>query len=169
MSRKKEKVTNTPADSNALVFLNTPIHDKSEDVLGLQAHVDSLQAAIDSGAQMIAVTSPFGAGKSSVTELLHSQNANQEVINVSMWSHLCKNEDPSLANTTTELHRSFLYQIVSQLDAKAGAYISRRLSKNYGLLKLHTESVGYYVVAFASLVFFILGYVLPYVFQVFPK
>lgn len=166
MRRKKEKDTKTPADSNALVFLNTPIHDKSEDVLGLQAHVDSLQAAIDSGAQMIAVTSPFGAGKSSVTELLHSQNANQEVINVSMWSHLCQSEAPSATNSTTELHRSFLYQIVSQLNAKAGAYISRRLSKNYGLLKLHTESVGYYVIAFISLVLFILGYVLPYVFHV---
>lgn len=166
MSRKKEKDNKAPVSPNALVFLNTPIHDISEDVLGLQAHVDSLQAAIDSGAQMIAVTSPFGAGKSSVTELLHSQNSNQKVVNVSMWSHLCKNVDPSLANTTTELHRSFLYQIVSQLNAKAGAYISRRLSKNYGLLKLHTESVGYYVVAFVSLVFFILGYVLPYVFHV---
>ena len=161
MSRKKEQDTKTSENSNALVFLNTPIYDKSEDILGIQAHVDSLQAAIDSGAQMIAVTSPFGAGKSSVTELLHSQNANQKVINVSMWSHLCQSETPSSTHSTTELHRSFLYQIVSQLNAKAGAYISRRLSKNYGLLKLHTESVGYYVVAFISLVFFILGYVLP--------
>lgn len=158
-----------------LVFLNSPIHDISEDILGFQAHVDTLQAAIDANAQMIAITSPFGAGKSSVTELLRTQSANHRVVNVSMWSHLCKKSIPPTGDQkknepadtqTTELHRSFLYQIVSNLNSRNGAYISRRLSKNYGLLKLHTESPRYYFIAFLSLVFFMLGYVLPYIFHV---
>lgn len=159
----------------SLVFLNTPIHDEADDILGFQAHVNTLQAAIDANAQMIAITSPFGAGKSSVTELLRAQSANQRVVNVSMWSHLCKKSIPPTGDQkkhettdtqTTELHRSFLYQIVSNLNSRNGAYISRRLSKNYGLLKLHTESPQYYFIAFLSLVFFMLGYVLPYVFRV---
>ena len=78
----------------SLVFLNTPIHDEADDILGFQAHVNTLQAAIDANAQMIAITSPFGAGKSSVTELLRAQSANQRVVNVSMWSHLCKKSIP---------------------------------------------------------------------------
>lgn len=73
-----------------LVLLNSPIRDISEDILGFQTHVDTLQAAINANAQMIAITSPFGTGKSSVTELLGAQKGNQKVINVSMWSHLCK-------------------------------------------------------------------------------
>lgn len=153
-------------DSNALVFLNTPIHNESEDILGLQAQVNSLQAAIDCGAQMIAVTSPFGAGKSSVAELLCQNREDQRIITVSMWSHLCKKLNPSDSNSTTELHRSFLYQIISKLSDQSGAYISRRLSKNYGLLKLHTENPRYYVAAFLSLMFFVVGYILPYVLDI---
>ena len=84
---EKENSIHVP---KSLVFLNTPIHDKADDILGFQAYVDTLQAAIDANAQMIAITSPFGAGKSSVTELLRTQSANQRVVNVSMWSHLCK-------------------------------------------------------------------------------
>ena len=159
----KDKNIHTP---NSLVFLNTPIHDEADDILGFQSHVDALQAAIDANAQMIAITSPFGAGKSSVTELLRTQKDNQRVVNVSMWSHLCKKCDDTIGNQTIELHRSFLYQIVSNLSSKNGSYISRRLSKNYGLLKLHTENPRYYIAAFLSLMFFLLGYVLPYVLRV---
>lgn len=149
-----------------LVFLNSPIHDAAEDIIGFQAHVDTLQAAIDAGAHMIAITSPFGAGKSSVTELLRSNRDDQQVVNVSMWSHLCKENNNDTDVQTLELHRSFLYQTVSTLDSKKGSYISRRLSKNYGLLKLHTQNIKYYLWACISLAFFIFGYVLPYVFHV---
>ena len=81
---------NISTSTSPIVFINTPIHDESEDIIGFQAHVDSLQAAIDANAQMIAITSPFGAGKSSVTELLRSNRTNQRVVNVSMWSHFVK-------------------------------------------------------------------------------
>ena len=161
----EEKNIGKPS-SNSLVFLNTPIRDNSEDVIGFKAQVDTLQTAIDKDAQMIAITSPFGAGKSSVTELLCSKKDDQRVINVSMWSHLCKPTNGETESQTTDLHRSFLYQIVSNLNSRKGAYISRRLSKNYGLLKLHIESPGYYIVAFASFVCFILGYVFPYILNV---
>lgn len=156
----------TEPSSKSLVFLNTPIHEKSEDIIGFQTQVDTLQAAIDKGAQMIAITSPFGAGKSSITELLRIQKEDQQVINISMWSHLCKQNKVDTDGQTTDLHKSFLYQIVSNLAPQKGSYVSRRLSKNYGLLKLHIESPGYYFIAVASLVCFVLGYVLPYIFNI---
>ena len=149
-----------------MVFLNTPIHNKEEDIIGFQTYVDTLQEAINKDAQMIAITSPFGAGKSSVTELLRAKKEDQKVVNISMWSHLCKQKSNKIEDQTIELHRSFLYQIVSKLNPDKGTYISRRLSKNYGLLKLHTESPRYYWAAFLALIFFMLGYVLPYVFNV---
>ena len=94
--------------SNPLVFLNTPICDNVEDVIGFQSHVDTLQAAINENAQMIAITSPFGAGKSSVTELLRTKKDNQRVVNVSMWSHLCKKEDTDGIRGSSNLQKSYV-------------------------------------------------------------
>lgn len=52
------------------LFLNTPVSSEQDDIIGIGTHIRKLNAAIDSDAQMIAVTSPFGAGKTSVIELL---------------------------------------------------------------------------------------------------
>ena len=56
--------------NKSLIYLNTPITSCSEDVIGFSTHVEKLATAIEGGAQMIALTSPFGAGKSSIIELL---------------------------------------------------------------------------------------------------
>lgn len=56
-----------------LIFLNTPISDKCQDVIGMGKYIEKLNSAIDAGAQMIAVTSPFGSGKSSISELLEQK------------------------------------------------------------------------------------------------
>lgn len=55
------------------LFLNTPIASSVHDVVGVEMYVEKLDMAIDAGAQMIALTSPFGAGKSSVIELLQKK------------------------------------------------------------------------------------------------
>ena len=49
--------------------MNTPITSADEDVIGFSTYVENLDAAIAAGGQMIALTSPFGAGKTSIVEL----------------------------------------------------------------------------------------------------
>lgn len=55
------------------LFLNTPIASSVHDVVGVEMYAEKLDMAIDAGAQMIALASPFGAGKSSVIELLQKK------------------------------------------------------------------------------------------------
>ena len=81
--------------NKSLIYLNTPITSCSEDVIGFSTHVEKLATAIEGGAQMIALTSPFGAGKSSIIELLqgkYKEDPNKQIIKISMWSHLPSSE-----------------------------------------------------------------------------
>lgn len=66
MCKKKE----AESTLDSLVFMNTPITSADEDVIGFSTYVEKLDAAITAGGQMIALTSPFGAGKTSIVELL---------------------------------------------------------------------------------------------------
>ena len=120
-----------------MIYLNTPITTKENDIIGLSVCADKLSDAIDAGAQMIAITSPFGAGKTSVIDLLEEKRAShkkEHILKIPMWSQLHQ-----LENQTNELHKNFLYQISSLINHKRGTYISRRLSNNYGLLTLHAN------------------------------
>lgn len=125
------------ADNKKLIYLNTPITTKENDIIGLSVCADKLSDAIDEGAQMIAITSPFGSGKTSVIDLLQEKragNKNEHILKIPMWSQLHQ-----LENQANELHKNFLYQISSLINHKRGTYISRRLSNNYGLLALHAN------------------------------
>ena len=157
---KIDKNETTQKKTDPIVLLNKPITSRNEDIFGYQIHADSLAAAIDAGAQMIAVTSPFGAGKSSVIQLFKEQNENTRIVNISMWSHLCDNGGSKEVDTI-DLHCNFLYQLVSQLAPAKGEYISRRLNKAYGLLKIHTGKKRFWILALVSLVLFIAGYIFP--------
>ena len=79
MCKKKE----AESTLDSLVFMNTPITSADEDVIGFSTYVEKLDAAITAGGQMIALTSPFGAGKTSIVE-------NTEKTNISALSrYLC--------------------------------------------------------------------------------
>ncbi len=137
---------------DSILFLNTPITDYDQDVIGVDTYVEKLNDAIDAGAQMIAVTSPFGFGKTSVIELLGKKRIierDDKIVKISMWSQLDKDNN---IGSTTDLHRSFIYQISSQIKHTQGTYISRRLSPNYGILKMHVNRKRYwglFLVSFA--------------------
>lgn len=123
-------------DKNTIIYLNKPISSDAQDVIEVSTYVEKLDAAIDKDAQMIGIISPFGAGKSSVVHLLQKKRPTKDkFVKVSMWSQCSKTEKDS--NT---FHKSFLYQIAEQIDPHTGSYISKRLSKNYGFLKLSLKN-----------------------------
>lgn len=130
-----------------LIFLNLPVCNEEDDVIGFDAYAENLSDAIDSGAQMIAITSPFGAGKTSIIELLQKKrisNKKEKIIKIPMWSHLSNNIGKS---SSIELHKTLVYQIVSQINHNKGTYINRRFSSNYGLLKMHVNKAHYFVMS----------------------
>lgn len=127
------------------VILNQPIEDESNDWIGVKVYVDKLEAAIDNGAKMIAVTSDFGSGKSSLLAMYKKRIQKgvfcfrpKSMYIVNMWEVLEKmNEGGS---SVVELHKSFLFHVINQLSPSKGSYISKRLSKNYGLFSIQSDS-----------------------------
>lgn len=53
-------------NSNNTIYLNRPIQNEDEDWIGISTYVDKLDAAVDADARIVAVTSDFGTGKSSL-------------------------------------------------------------------------------------------------------
>lgn len=133
-----------PKSVKPILFLNSPVEDIDADIIGMEPYVEQLNAAIDAGAQVIAVTSPFGAGKTSLIELLKRRRAKppkcgilawlvnhmpafikdafrkEWMIEVSMWLQLPK-ETSELQ--PIQLHKTFVYQLVSQISPRTGTYI----------------------------------------------
>lgn len=161
--------------SDDLLFLNTPVSDESDDIIGVGTHIKKLNAAIDSDAQMIAITSPFGAGKTSVIELLQAsrekkrkdrtfcekiklpRQAKEKVVKISMWSHLPQKEHEKDA---TNLHRTFIYQLASRIKPQRGSYVYRRLNPNYGMLRLYTNKMHFWVLTIATLFFALVSWII---------
>lgn len=124
-----------------IVVLNQPIDDLSDDKIGLDDYVDSLECAIEKGANVIGIEADFGTGKSSLISLLKKRSlANTKIISVNLWHIINDSGDNASANITKQLHKSFLYQAVSSKDSYLGSYISRRLSSDYGLLSFISEN-----------------------------
>lgn len=159
--------------SDDFLFLNTPISTEEDDIIGVGTHIRKLNAAIDSDAQMIAMTSPFGAGKTSVIELLQAsrekkrkdrkfreriklpRQAKEKVVKISMWSHLPKEGQEK---SVTDLHRTFIYQLASRIKPQRGSYVYRRLNPNYGMLRLYTNKMRFWVLTIVTLFFALISW-----------
>lgn len=136
-----------------MIFLSNSIEDIEKDIIGFDTYVEKLNSAIEEGAQMIAITSPFGSGKTSIVELLkkkRKEKENEKFLHIQMWSELNSKKEK---NNSCELHKNFLYQIGSAIDQRTGTYINRRLSNNYGLLKLHSNRPVYWICLVFALLF----------------
>lgn len=142
-----------------LIFLNDSVDNKTDDVIGFDSYVNKLSDAIEADAQMIAVTSPFGSGKTSIIDLLIKKREtikNERILKVPMWSQL---NNLDCQDKSNELHKNFLYQIGNAIDGRKGTYINRRLSGNYGLLKLHVNKPIYWILVVLSILLAIFGWV----------
>lgn len=154
---KKEKINKDE------VFLNHPISNTEEDWIGISTYVEKLDEAIEKGARIVAITSDYGMGKSSLISLyksvcdknnIHHRIKRKEVTCINMWGDYERVQpEESTDNTiitnnyqntaSIELHKAFIYQVISQLFSNNGRksnYISKRLSKDFGLLSLISKS-----------------------------
>lgn len=137
MKKNTKNAVENKAESkieNCTTFINMPIYSDEEDKIGIEQHALEIKDAINKGAQTIAITSDFGGGKSSLVKYLERQYSNltTKFCYVNLWCDI--NSKPN--EKSTDLHRSFIYQLGSQISKRKGKYISKRLSKNYGLIKI---------------------------------
>ncbi len=135
----RKRINDVSFQKRKRVILNQPIEDEKNDWIGVKVYVDKLEAAINDGAKMIAVTSDFGSGKSSLLAMykkriqkgiFHFRPKSMYIIN--MWEALERMNEGG--NSVVELHKSFLFHVINQLSPSKGSYISKRLSKNYGFV-----------------------------------
>lgn len=140
-----------------LVFVNRPINNPKNDIVGFLPQVNTICEAITNGSTMIGVVADYGAGKSSMTALL-SQTVKEKPykyptpIKINMWDCLqsqraTEEKAHSAEREVTELTKSFLYQLASGKDKKYrfSSYINKRLSKNYGTISLSAFSRKFWV------------------------
>lgn len=135
-------VTNNPETEKyqPIVFVNNPITNAKDDVIGFDAQVETLQCAINDGANMIGIIADYGSGKSSMAEMLslsEQNKGNPSPIKINMWDCLSNiDKNNKLSENVSILTKSFLYQLSNGHSAKLGKYVNKILSKNYGSIAL---------------------------------
>ena len=149
MSKNKEKKS-----TGNITFINMPIASADEDKIGITQYAAEIQAVIKKGAQSIAVTSDFGGGKSSLIRRLESMYSSltTKFCYVNLWSQLSGDD-------SEDLHKSFIYQLASQIGVKKGNYVSRRLSQNYGMFGITLPSIWSSILSFIMFLLLAAGFV----------
>ena len=61
------------SNKNRTLFINQPLENKENDQIGISVYVEKIQQAIIDGAEIIAIASDFGTGKSSLISLLEKE------------------------------------------------------------------------------------------------
>lgn len=147
------------------VILNQPIESEENDWIGVSTYVDDLAAAIGGGAKMVAITSDFGSGKSSLISLFKKRYETKVmdvhirpkyVYMINMWETIDGNSAQDKMSVV-DLHKSFLFHVINQLSPSKGSYISKRLSKNYGLFSLQSSSILKNILLVILVLAFVLG------------
>lgn len=162
-------------DKKNTVYLNRPIQSKEQDWIGISTYVEKLNDAIEAGAKIIAVTSDFGTGKSSLISLYKNlyetpfrsfvSGRGKKVLGINMWGNYEHIQDEK--SMPLELHKAFIYQVISQInprDKRKSNYISRRLSKDFGIFSVNGKNSWWSIAAISSLIGFFLS-AIAYKFQ----
>lgn len=133
ISLKRRKQNNKiEVDNNTVVYINRPINEINNDVLGINTHLNRIYKAICKGANIIGIIGDYGTGKSSLIELL--KNKYKKPIMINMWNYSNSNRDEG--DGINGLTRSFLFQMAIGEDTKFAQYVNKKLSKNYGVLSI---------------------------------
>ena len=129
---ESDSTDNTEAEiNNSTIFVNNPINDDKQDVLGIKTYVNRINQAIDDGANIIGVIGDYGTGKSSLIELIKRKHKNS--ININMWGNEKQEKNETIIHSLT---KSFLFQMSMGKDETFAKYISKKLSKSYGMLSI---------------------------------
>ena len=153
ISFKKRKQNNKiEGNNNSVVYINKPINEINNDVLGINTHLNRIDKAIDKGANVIGIIGDYGTGKSSLIELLKNKYEKPIMINMWNYSNANSNEDDGINGLT----RNFLFQMAIGEDTKFAQYVNKKLSKNYGILSIIKSGEKFWRNFIPAIVFWII-------------
>jgi len=143
----------------SIVFVNKPITDIAEDIVGFDTQINTIKEAIDDGADMIALVADYGAGKSSIADILYKGEKTFQKTRINLWDSISvvkndTNSDDGVQETDVNdnislLTKSFLYQLANGYDSKdenslniskLTAYVTKRLSNSHNLISFASAS-----------------------------
>jgi len=130
-----------------IVFLNSPISDETEDVLGIKSAADAIVEAVGQSANMIGLIADYGAGKSSLTSMLAEDKCHfRKVIHINMWDTISGLSEKSSNNDAVgALTKSFVFQLAAGVSENTARYVNRRLSRNFGIISFSLSSLAFWV------------------------
>lgn len=153
----KEKISQiikkNKKQNSQITFINMPIDSQEDDKIGIYNFAKELENVIDKGAQTIAITSNFGGGKSSLVKYLESfySKFTTKFCYVNLWCDIESKASP------VQIHKSFIYQLASQISRNKGRYVSKRLSENYGLFRISLPNAFLSFLSYLMFAFVIIG------------
>ena len=147
-------------NNNSIVFVNSPVSSKNEDVIGFNDQVNTIINAINENATMIGIIADYGTGKSSMTEMLKEKyvsEGNPKPIKINMWDSLTKEDEQNSQNAVSVLTKSFLFQLANGYNRHLGSHVNKMLSRNYGSISFSSNHyVRFFTFLILSLVCFAL-------------
>lgn len=118
-----------------IIFMNTPIEKTKKDAIGIHASVNAIRRAIKEGAKMIGIIAEYGAGKTSLTELLVKKQKTK-VTRINLWDTLSEDNDDK--TEINHLTKAFIYQLAMGKSAYRAEHVNKILSNNYGVISFST-------------------------------
>ncbi len=140
---------NEEKNYDPIIFMNMPITNKEDDVIGISTSVKAINNAIEDGAEMIGIIAEYGTGKSSLTEMLMESDVNNKEIKINMWNTLDKNDDERKGTLT----KTFIYQLAEGINQGVANHVNKILSRNYGILSFSIGLKRFWLFLVAALLF----------------
>ncbi len=150
-NRKKEINIIEKNINEPVVYVNKPINNYEEDILGVQTHINRIDNAIENGANVIGIIGDYGTGKSSLIELLKNKYSN--AITINMWNNSYTEINNENKTGITDLTKNFLFQMAIGEDTKFAQYINKKLSKNYGILSIMKSGKRFWLYFVFAIIF----------------
>lgn len=165
-NKRKNNVNYDVSNNNeSVVFVNKPINSEQEDVIGIMSYVKRIKKAIEKGSNVIGIIGNYGIGKSSVINLLKNHFESQvvkdektnkiakknKIITINLWENssiknsnstgqIIKENDSNL--NSDDMTLDFLFQLSNGCNNNFASYITKKLSKNYGIIGIDTSEIN---------------------------
>ena len=135
--------------SEPIVFVNKPIKEEKEDIIGIISETERIEKAIEDGANVIGIIGDYGSGKSSLIEMLKLKH--NDAININMWNSV-KKELGKDETSFGDLTKNFLFQLALGKNERFAQYINKKLSGNYGVITLGVSSRKFWIFAILAII-----------------
>ena len=148
---------------DSIVFMNAPLSNIKDDVLGVETIVNSIKKASEKS-HIIGLIAGFGSGKSSVINTLVNNSNFEPVIYINMWESLSKIKESKegLDFDVKCLTKDFLFQLASGHSDNLGKYVNRILSNNYRQLSFSIISKKFWLILIITIITFSIYNILKY-------